>query len=91
MTCRVVQWTTGNVGKRSLRAVTRNPNLELVGCYAWSDDKVGRDVGDRCGIDPLGVTATKDVEALLALKPDCVVYSMSGPTSLQIEFGDPGR
>ena len=50
-------------------------DLELVGCYAWSPDKVGRDVGELCGIEPLGVAATNDVDALLALKPDCVVYN----------------
>jgi hypothetical protein len=75
MTIRVVQWTTGNVGKRSVRAVLMQPDLELVGCYAWSDDKAGRDVGELCGLDPIGVTATNDVDALLALKPDCVVYN----------------
>src|SRR5438045_2564171 len=72
---RVVQWTTGNVGTRSVLAVLANPDLELVGCYAWSPDKVGRDVGELCGIDPLGIDATDDVDALLALKPDCVVYN----------------
>ncbi|MFG1931857.1 dihydrodipicolinate reductase [Mycobacterium sp. NPDC048908] len=72
---RVVQWTTGNVGKSSVEAIAANPTLELVGCYAWSKDKVGRDVGDLAGIAPLGVEATDDVEALLALKPDVVVYN----------------
>ncbi len=72
---RVVQWTTGNVGVRTAMAVLANPNYDLVGCYAWSPDKVGRDVGDLIGTDPTGVTATDDVEALLALKPDCVVYN----------------
>src|SRR3954447_25672486 len=75
MTVRVVQWTTGNVGQRSVRAVVDNPDLELVGCYAWSPDKVGRDVGELCGIDPVGVAATNDVDALLALRPDCVIYN----------------
>ncbi len=75
MTLRVVQWTTGNVGKQSVTAIAGNPGLELVGCYAWSPDKVGRDVGELCGLDPLGVTATDDVDALLALRPDCVVYN----------------
>jgi 2,4-diaminopentanoate dehydrogenase len=75
MVTRVVQWTTGNVGKRSVRAVVAHPDLQLIGCYAWSPDKVGRDVGQLCGIDPIGVTATNDVAALLALKPDCVVYN----------------
>ncbi len=72
---RVVQWTTGNVGKSSVQAIVANSRLELVGCYAWSPDKVGRDVGELCGIKPLGMSATNDVEALLALKPDCVVYN----------------
>ena len=72
---RVVQWTTGNVGKSSVQAIVANPTLELVGCYAWSPEKVGRDVGELCGIDPLGVTATDDIDALLGLKPDCVVYN----------------
>src|SRR5215471_16645389 len=80
MTLRVVQWTTGNVGKQSAIAIARNPGLELVGCYAWSPDKVGRDVGALCGLDPLGVTATNDVDALLALSPDCVVYNPMWPS-----------
>jgi hypothetical protein len=75
MTIRVVQWTTGNVGRRSVRAILANPDLELIGCYAWSPDKVGRDVGELCAIDPTGVIATSDIDALLALRPDCVVYN----------------
>jgi hypothetical protein len=72
---RVVQWTTGNVGKSSVAAIANNPNLELVGLYAWSKDKTGKDAGELAGIEPLGVAATNDVDALLALKPDAVVYN----------------
>jgi len=72
---RIVQWTTGNVGRRSVRAIASNPALQLVGCYAWSPDKVGRDVGVLCGIEPLGVATTDELSALLALDPDCVVYN----------------
>lgn len=79
MPIRVVQWTTGNVGKQSVLAIARHPELELVGCYAWSSEKAGRDVGELCGGDPLGVIATSDVEALLALRPDCVVYNPMWP------------
>src|SRR5262245_3251047 len=75
MTVRVVQWTTGNVGKQSVQAIVQRPDLELVGCYAWSADKVGHDVGELCGIAPIGVSATNDVDALLQLQPDCVVYN----------------
>jgi 2,4-diaminopentanoate dehydrogenase len=81
---RVVQWTTGNVGRRSVRAVVGHPDLELVGCYAWSGDKVGRDVGELCGIEPIGVNATDDVDALLALRPDCVLYTPMWPDTDEV-------
>ena len=80
MTFRVVQWTTGNVGRQSVAAIAQNPGLELVGCYAWSRDKIGRDAGELCGLDSLGVIATDDVDALLALRPDCVVYNPMWPS-----------
>jgi 2,4-diaminopentanoate dehydrogenase len=50
VTIRVVQWTTGNVGKQSVEAVMKRPDLELVGCYAWSEDKSGKDIGELCGL-----------------------------------------
>ena len=37
-------------------------------------EKVGKDVGELCGLPPLGVTATDDIEAILALNPDVVLY-----------------
>src|SRR5262245_54400906 len=80
MTLRVVQWTTGNVGRQSVAAIANNPRLKLVGCYAWSADKVGRDVGELCGLPSLGVSATHDVDALLALRPDCIVYNPMWPS-----------
>jgi 4-hydroxy-tetrahydrodipicolinate reductase len=80
VTITVVQWTTGNVGKESLKAIVAHPDLELVGCYAWSDAKVGVDVGELAGIDHIGVAATNDVEALLALDADVAVYNPMWPS-----------
>ncbi|EFC85309.1 dihydrodipicolinate reductase [Parafrankia sp. EUN1f] len=79
MTFRVVQWTTGNVGKQSVEAIIAHPDLELVGCFAWSPEKVGRDAGELCGVAPAGVAATNDIDALLGLRPDCVVYTPMWP------------
>lgn len=76
---RVVQWTTGNVGQRAALAVLAHPELELVGCYAWSQDKAGLDIGELIGTGPTGVTASNDINALLTLKPDCVVYTPKFP------------
>jgi hypothetical protein len=74
VTLRVVQWATGNIGTRSLRAVIEHPELELVGLFVYSEAKEGRDAGELCGLPPVGVAATRDVDAVLALKPDCVLY-----------------
>src|SRR5690349_22330594 len=34
-----------------------------------------KDAGELVGIEPLGVTATNDADALLALDADCVCYT----------------
>ena len=60
-------------------AILANPDLELVGCYAWSADMVGLDAGELCGTGTTGVVATDDAAALLALKPDCIVYNPKWP------------
>ncbi|WP_068269329.1 dihydrodipicolinate reductase [Aldersonia kunmingensis] len=75
MVYRVIQWATGGVGQAAVRAIVAHPELELVGCKVYSDDKAGRDVGEIVGIGPLGVAATKDTDELLSLDADCVVYS----------------
>ncbi len=71
---RVVQWATGNVGSRALRRAIEHPDLEVVGAWVHSASKVGRDVGELAGIAPIGVRAVGSMEAVLALKPDCVLY-----------------
>ncbi|WIM86016.1 dihydrodipicolinate reductase [Candidatus Mycobacterium wuenschmannii] len=76
---RVVAWSTGGVGAAAIEAIIRRPDLELVGVWVHSPDKVGRDVGELAGGEPIGLAATNDADVLIALKPDCVVYSASGP------------
>jgi hypothetical protein len=51
----------------------------LAGVWVHSPDKAGRDAGELAGVGPLGIAATGDAEALIALRPDCVVYAASGP------------
>ncbi|KDE97725.1 dihydrodipicolinate reductase [Mycolicibacterium aromaticivorans JS19b1 = JCM 16368] len=73
---RVIQFATGNVGKHALPLIIERPGLELVGLHAHGPDKVGRDAADICGrSEPTGVIATKDIDALVALGADCVVYT----------------
>lgn len=76
---RVVVWSTGGVGSNAIRAVVRRPDLELVGVWVHTAAKVGRDAGELAGVDSIGIAATDDVAALIALGPDCVIYAASGP------------
>jgi 2,4-diaminopentanoate dehydrogenase len=74
-TWRVIQWATGGVGRRALRAILEDPALELAGVWVHSPDKVGRDAGELSGLGTVtGIRATDDVDALLALGADCLVY-----------------
>ena len=78
---RVIQFSTGNVGRHSLQAIIGRPDLELVGVHAASQDKIGRDASELCGLDePTGIVATDDIDALVALGADCVVYTSQGET-----------
>jgi hypothetical protein len=72
---RIVQWTTGKVATQAIKAILDRPELELVGLYAYSPEKVGKDVGDLIHLGrKLGITATNDIDVLLALRPDCIMY-----------------
>jgi 4-hydroxy-tetrahydrodipicolinate reductase len=71
----VFQVATGNVGSEMVRRLRHHPDLELVGLYCYSPDKVGRDAGTIVGIDPIGVVATDRVEDIIAARPDCVNFN----------------
>jgi len=75
MPYRVIQWSTGNVGRFALRCIIGHPELELVGVWVSSATKAGKDAGALCGAGPVGVRATTDAEALLRLDADCVCYT----------------
>lgn len=71
---RVVQWATGNIGSRALRAVLESPDLSLAGVYVTTAEKAGLDAGELCGLAPVGVTATRSIDDILDLGADCVLY-----------------
>ena len=75
MTLRIVEWSTGTVGKHAIAGILARPELELVGVWVSSDAKHGKDVGELCGTEPLGLTATMHKDELIALEPDCVLHT----------------
>ncbi|MDT5333011.1 MAG: hypothetical protein QOF31_4308, partial [Mycobacterium sp.] len=77
---RVVVWGTGFVGRMVIPEIVKHPLFELVGVGVSNPEKVGRDVGEICALgQELGLAATDDVDALIALKPDALVHY--GPTA----------
>jgi 4-hydroxy-tetrahydrodipicolinate reductase len=88
---RVVQWSTGNVGRHAIAGIAAHPGLELAGVWVSTSDKAGRDAGELAGIEPLGVTASTDADALLALEPDCVVYTAMADDRLTEALADLAR
>ncbi len=85
---RVVQWSTGGVGAIAVRVIEDREDLALAGVWVHSVSKEGKDAGELCGLDPLGITATRDVDALLALRPDCVCYTSSGEANAKGTLDD---
>ena len=71
---RVVQWATGNIGRKALRGIIEHPALTLAGLHVYDPDKIGRDAGELCGVDAVGVPATGRIEDVLAVGADCVIY-----------------
>ena len=81
MTLRVVQFSSGHVGRHSLRAIIERPGLELIGVHAASPAKIGLDAAELCGLaEPTGVVATNDLMALVEMRADCVVYTSQAET-----------
>jgi 2,4-diaminopentanoate dehydrogenase len=72
---RVAVWGPGSMGVIALRGVIDHPELELVDLVVHSDVKVGRDAGQLCGADRVGVVATTDATGLLGGDADVVVYA----------------
>jgi 4-hydroxy-tetrahydrodipicolinate reductase len=79
---KVIQWSTGNVGRYTLRAILNHPELELAGVWVHSEKKTGRDAGELCGIGDVGVRATNDAEAVLDTDAEVVCYTATADLRL---------
>jgi 4-hydroxy-tetrahydrodipicolinate reductase len=92
MTYRVVVWGTGNVGRNAIAGVDARPDLALSGVLVSAPAKAGRDAGELAGLGrELGVAATMDGMALLAQRPDCVVYTAMADDRIMEALGDLSR
>jgi hypothetical protein len=72
---RVMVYGPGGLGSVAIYETSRLPEFELVGVRAYSAAKDGQDAGALLGLDPLGVVATTDPDALRQTDCDCVIYT----------------
>ena len=75
----MVQRSSGTVARDAAIGIHGHPDLELIGAKVYAEEKDGQDFGTLCGVEPWGITATRDEEALLASSADCVCF-MPGRT-----------
>lgn len=90
MAIRVAHVGTGNVGRLALRQLIEDTRFDLVALCVSTPEKVGKDAAELAGIpgDGTGVRATDDLSAIIAARPDCVVYCAMGDTRPVESFTD---
>ena len=78
---KIIVWGTGMVGQYALRFLLPNKHLQLAGVKCHSPAKVGRDAAELGGLRgaSTGIKATSDVDEILALNADCVIYAPFDP------------
>ena len=60
-----IQYGLGPIGQRIVKYVVARENVELEGAIDVDKNKVGRDVGELIGIDPLGIIVSDNAEDVL--------------------------
>lgn len=75
MTYKVIQWSTGNIGKRNISAITERDNLNLAGVLVYSESKNNVDAGTIAGIGEIGVKATNSIDEIIAMDADVVLHT----------------
>lgn len=72
----IIAWGIGAVGAEMLTTIIdHRDDLQIVGARVYSDANAGQDIGTLVERDPIGVAATTDVDAILELDADCVLYA----------------
>jgi hypothetical protein len=84
---RVIQWGAGNNAQALIRAVHQHPDLELVGCRVWSEEKDGIDVVLFLPA-MLPDTTESDREAVELLRSGKSVISLTGNHSMPAAAGN---
>src|SRR6478672_1720751 len=73
---KVVVWSTGTIGRHAIAGIDAHPRMELVGVWVSNPEKDGKDAGILADLGrELGIKATTDRDALIALQPDAILHT----------------
>lgn len=64
----IVQVGLGPLGQKCVRFALERGSINIVGAVDPAPDKAGRDLGEICGLDKLGVIVSKDLNSAIAGK-----------------------
>jgi hypothetical protein len=70
---KVAFWGSGTLAGAIVRQLAKRPDFEVVAMLCYSQAKDGKDVGEIAGTRPLGVTATRNKDDVIAAEADCVI------------------
>ncbi|MDT5151320.1 MAG: hypothetical protein QOI01_3053, partial [Mycobacterium sp.] len=89
MAIRVALVGTGNCGSLALSQLINDERFDLTAVWVSSEAKVGKDAGELAGLEvTTGVTAVNDLDAIVAAKPECIVYCAMGDVRLKEAMAD---
>jgi hypothetical protein len=71
-----------------IRATAERAEYQAVGAFVYSPDKAGKDLGDLCGIEKLGVQATNDRQQILNTDADCVLFLAGAEVDVPASLAD---
>ena len=86
---KVIVLGTGSISSIAIRCLFDRSDIEIAGVWAHEEtasEKIGTDAGLLYGDQPIGITISGNLEALIALEPDCAVLGLNPPANLAHEI-----
>lgn len=73
---RIIVWGPGRLGGFVLRVLLQRPEeFDVVGVFAFSEEKEGRDVGELVGLPTYGVKVSRNRDEVIGLEAEVVVFT----------------
>ncbi len=75
MTIRVALYGVGAIGMAIAKTLLGRRDIDIVAAIDIDPSKVGKDLGELVGLEPVGITVSRDVDEIFVSAPDVVVHA----------------